>query len=266
MPGSANDNLLSLDTLLRTTPAIWRGHERYAASGGVATGYAALDAALPSRGWSAGGVTELLCDDHGIGELSLLLPALSEITAAGRWAALVNPPHLPYAPAFANAGVRLDRLLVVDSRRDEDALWASEQLLRAGHFDVVILHVDRTTAQRQRRLQLAAEHGGSWSVVYRPASAREEHSPVSARIALEVVDGQLALDVLKARGGQSRALTIDPSAFDGPQGGEWPLKTARERCLEAVGLQSSIGDARSVSACLAAGVGGCPAPVTLRIV
>jgi len=236
----AHDKVSSLDTLLRTTPSIWRGHERYAASSGVATGYAALDAALPARGWSVGGVTELLCDTHGIGELSLLLPALSEITTAGRWAALVNPPYLPYAPAFANAGVRLDRLLVVDSQHDKDALWAGEQLLRATHFDVVIIHVNRTTAQRQRRLQLAAEHSGSWSVVYRPASARDEHSPVAVRIALEMNEGRLALDILKARGGRISSLVIDPSAFDGPQGAEWPLKTARERCLEVAGLHSSI--------------------------
>ena len=216
----------ALEALLASEPAIWRGRERRARGDGIPSGYAALDAALPAAGWARGSVTELLTEAHGIGELSLLLPALRALSGAGEWIAFVNPPHLPYAPALANAGLRLERLLIVDSGRDEDTLWAAEQLLRAGSLAAVLAWTARTSAARQRRLQLAAEHGGSLAVVYRPAAARETHSPVGTRLALGVRDGRLAIDVVKARGGRPGTVLIEPSAFDQAQGCEWPLTNA----------------------------------------
>ena len=112
----ANLSTSSLDALLKTEPSLWRGRDRYNDLASIPTGFAGLDAALPSRGWHIGGVTELLLDQEGIGELSLLLPALRHVTADGQWAAFVNPPYIPYAPALSNAGVRPDRLLIIEVR------------------------------------------------------------------------------------------------------------------------------------------------------
>lgn len=213
----------ALEHLLASESHVWRGLERRATEPGVPSGYAALDESLPDGGWSRGGVTELMTDTPGIGELSLALPALRALTTEGHHAVLVNPPHLPYAPALANAGIALERLIVVEGESDEDGLWASEQLLRDGVVALLALWVTRTTPARQRRLQLAAEGGRAVALVYRPASARDEHSPVGARLVLAVEDGQLVLDVVKARGGRESRVSIAPSAFDAPQGAEWPL-------------------------------------------
>ena len=213
----------ALDALLAREPAIWRGHGHDVGGEGIPSGYAALDAALPAGGWARGSVTELLLEAHGIGELSLLLPALRTLTGGGGWAAFVAPPYLPYAPALANAGLGLERLLVVESGRDEDTLWAAEQLLRAGSLAAVVAWVERSTPARQRRLQLAAENGRALAVVYRPAAARETHSPVGTRLVLGARDGRLGIDVVKARGGRPGSVLIEPSAFDEPQGCEWPL-------------------------------------------
>ena len=213
----------TLENLLASRSAIRRGAAGHEPAGGVPSGYAALDAALPTGGWARGAVTELLCETPGIGELSLLLPALRTLTAAGRWAALVNPPHIPYAPALANAGIALERLLVVECPGEADALWAAELLLREGVVAATALWVTRTTPARQRRLQLAAADGRAFCVVYRPGEAREEHSPVAARIALAVRDGRLELELVKLRGGRPRTVTLDPALFDAAQGAEWPL-------------------------------------------
>ena len=212
----------ALDALLAREPAIRRGVRRDAADA-LPSGFEALDAALPGGGWARGGVTELLCDAPGIGELSLLLPMLRALTAAGRRIALVAPPHVPYAPAFVNAGVDPDGLLVVECPRDADALWAAELLLREGAVAALALWAPRTTPARQRRLQLAAAEGGAVAVVYRPGAARAEHAPVSARIALAVRDGRLELELLKLRGGCPGTVRIEPSAFDAAQGAEWLL-------------------------------------------
>ncbi len=46
------------------------------AATGLPTGFSLLDAQLPGGGWPQGALTEILCDEQGFGEVSLLLPAL----------------------------------------------------------------------------------------------------------------------------------------------------------------------------------------------
>ena len=219
-------NKATLDTLLKTQPALWRGRDRYVNTASIPTGFAALDKALPARGWAVGGVTELLHDQHGIGELSLLLPAVRHVTDTG-WAALINPPYIPYAPAFSNAGIALDRLLIINSDEDINTLWATEQILRSGLFGAVVAWVHKSSAQRQRRLQLAAESGGSWATVYRPLRASTEHSPVATRICLSLQVNELTLDIIKVRAGSPQIVTIQPAEFDASQGAEWPIPEAQ---------------------------------------
>ena len=225
-PATAAADVVSLDALLRARTDVRRGASRRVDAPAHPTGFAALDGALPARGWPVGGVAELLVGAHGIGETSLLLPALSALTAAGRWAAFVGPPHEPYAPALVNAGVRLDRLLVVDAPDDAQAAWAAERLLRSGRVAAVVAWLARTVPARQRRLQLAAGTGGAWGTVYRPLAAAAEHSPVALRLTLEARAGALELELIKARGGSLGALSIALSDFDAVQGARWPIPAA----------------------------------------
>jgi len=164
----------------------------------------------------------------------------------GQWAAFVNPPYLPYAPALANAGIDLERFLIINTDTDNDTLWATEQLLRAGLFASVVGWVNRTTAQKQRRLQLAAELGKTWATIYRPASAQDQHSPAALRIVVSAATGSIHqsgvhsindktehgvhipasyhmnLDIIKSRGGKQHSVQINPQQFDYSQGVEWP--------------------------------------------
>lgn len=222
---SLNNHNPALENLLKTQRSLWRGTEQYYAQDTVSTGYDALDKALPGGGWSIGALTELLHRKSGIGEFSLLLPALKNMTQQGQWAALINPPHIPYAPALANAGLVLQRLLIVDTGNDKDTLWSTEQLLRTGTFSAVICWLDKTTSQQQRRLQLAAENGHCWAVAYRDATAEKQHSPAALRLSLDACpeSSGLQVDVIKARGGASRTVVIKPHQFDNPQGIEWPV-------------------------------------------
>ena len=121
-------------------------------AGVLKTGFLQLDRALAGEGWPKADLAEILCDGCGLGELSLLLPAIAQLhglqglhglhgpqglqaphrqhrqhgqrgnpaqriktpPAAGRcvW---IAPPHLPYAPALEDAGIDLSRLFVVDT-------------------------------------------------------------------------------------------------------------------------------------------------------
>lgn len=173
----------------------------------VPTGFELLDAHLAGEGWPRDGLTELLGDTPGVGELRLLLPALAALSRRRpRWIAWIGPPWLPYAPALAAAGVDVDRILLVHPKHHQDQLWATEQALRSGTCSAVLSWPDPRHLRHGdlRRLQLAAREGDAWGVLFRPESAAATASPAELRLLLEPVAGdaeRLDVRVLKRRGG-----------------------------------------------------------------
>jgi hypothetical protein len=200
----------SLDLVLQH-PGIWRG-DRLAQMGGdtLPTGYAELDEQLPGGGWPRGALTEILLEREGIGELRLLLPALARVSATSEWQAWVSPPHVPYAPALSVAGVNLKQLLVVQPRSAADAWWTAEQALRSGACRAVLAWLDMPDEKRMRRLQLGAESGRAWGVLFRSASAAQQRSTAALRLRLDATANGLAVHILKRRGGYvGRPVMVD---------------------------------------------------------
>lgn len=187
--------VLSLDALLaaRTVWSAGKGAAR--AADGEPTGHAALDAVLPRGGWPRRALSELLLPADGVGELSLLLPALARLSAEGRPVVLVAPPYLPYPPAWQSAGVDLDWLQVVDAG-PRDALWALEQCLRSGACSAVVGWPRAAGERALRRLQLAADSGDCCAFAVR--DRRHAANPSPAALRLEWVAG--AWHVRKCRG------------------------------------------------------------------
>ena len=183
---------------LRRHPAIWR--RQAPPANALPTGFPALDAVLPDAGWSMGALTEILTSRDGVGELRLAMPALAELSARGRWLAWVGPPYVPYAPALEARGITLSRILWVRSRNTAQQLWSAEQALRSGACGAVLVWPTRVHPRRLRRLQLAAESGGAWALLFHRAGTSDDGSPASLR--LRVVPGAdgLAVEVLKCRG------------------------------------------------------------------
>lgn len=164
------------------------------------SGHAHLDACLPGGGFPMGALSELLYKAPGTGELSLLLPLLARLTSDDQArAALIMPPHPPYAPALAQAGVDLTRLALLRPADTADALWAGAQLARSGLFAAVLCW-SPASAQQLRRLQLAAETGDTCLFLYRPDRARHEASPAALRLALAPAASGTWVSVLKCRG------------------------------------------------------------------
>lgn len=185
---------------------------------GLGTGFAALDAALPGNGWPQAALTELLPERAGIGEWSLLLPALSMLSAE-KGVVLIGAPYLPYAPALADTGIDLARLLIVPPCRLRDALACGELALRSGACGAVVLWesgLTETSAQgiaplALRRLNLAADRGKTMAVLFRAPQQAAQPSPAPLRIALRAHAGSLNLRVFKRRGlfGETQ-LTLNP--------------------------------------------------------
>jgi cell division inhibitor SulA/protein ImuA len=218
----------ALHELLRH-PGVWRAAESASAGPTLPTGFGRLDGRI-GGGWPRDTLVELLLPSPGIGEFRLLLPALrglcaGEPGAPRRWVAWIDPPHLPYAPALAGAGLDPAQMLIVRSRghslrsfpgeqgqsafpaqaKNEGnvpcSAWATEQALRSRACAAALAWADATDDRALRRLKLAAEEGGSLGVLFRPLRCARDPSPAALRLALEPRgDGGLDVVVLKGRG------------------------------------------------------------------
>jgi hypothetical protein len=213
-----------LDELLQH-PSVWRASSAQGTPKTLPTGFRRLDERLPGGGWPLDTLIELLLPAHGVGELNLLVPALRELGKGDpgprRWIAWIGPPHVPYAPALAGAGLDPARMLVVQprglrggvrrglspqgtvpsSQSPDSALWAMEQALRSGACAVALGWTDAADGNSLRRLKLAAEEGGSLGILFRPLHRAGEPSPATLRLLLEPRGRALDVLILKSRGG-----------------------------------------------------------------
>ena len=190
--------------------SVWRGGALAPAPPALPTGFAALDRELPGGGWPSGALTEILGRREGVGELQLVLPALAALSTSGRRIVWLAPPHLPYAPALAAAGIDLAQLSVVRAPGRRDALWAAEQVLRAGNCDALLAWFRDIRYAELRRLAVAAEVSRTFCALFRPAAAAHEASPARLRIALEPARGKLAARIVKRRGALAAAPVLLP--------------------------------------------------------
>lgn len=183
-------------------PGIWRGgRSPWTGPGCLSTGFAELDACLPGGGWPQGTLTEVLLPRHGIGELQLILPALLHLNQGRKWIALIEPPHIPYAPAWQAGGLDISRLLWIHSPGPADHLWALEQALQSGTCGAVIAWPQATPGfQQLRRLQLAAQTGQCWGVLFQVSSRAEQATPAAVRLQLNPRADGLDVRLLKRRG------------------------------------------------------------------
>jgi hypothetical protein len=190
----------TLDDLLRR-PDIWSSDDlSNAGLKTIPTGFAALNEQLPGGGWPLGALTEILSENEGIGELRLVLSALVDMSRDGRWVVWVMPPYIPYAPALFEQGMALSKILWLEPASEEQALWATEQALREPACGAVLLWSSTSKTHSLRRLQLAAEQGQTWGLVFRHESLVRHSSPATLRLHLRASPGGLVVRVLKCRG------------------------------------------------------------------
>jgi protein ImuA len=81
-------------------------------------------------------------------------------------------PATFYPPAAAAWGIDLSRLIILRPANEADALWALDQALRCPGVGAVLGSCDRLDVRDFRRLQLAAETGGTLGLLLRPDHLR----------------------------------------------------------------------------------------------
>jgi hypothetical protein len=232
----------ALENLLKR-PGLWRagGHADDGVPPGIPTGYPRLDRQLPGGGWPRHALTEILLEQHGAGELKLVMPALARLSRmddgseAGadpegsreKWLAWIAPPFQPYPPALLQWDIDLARMLIVRPRSARKArseisrseissemsseisseiLWAAEQAMASGTCAAVLLWprpVDRAIDHTtSRRLQLAAARGQCQAFLFRTFRALLQPSAAALRLKLEAGMQGTDVGILKSRGGR----------------------------------------------------------------
>jgi protein ImuA len=183
-------------------PSLWRASQlAHSATRCIDTGFAALSAQLPGGGWPLGTLIDLLVQQHGIGELRLLRPALTGL--GKRPIVLLQPPHAPQALALAALGLEPSQLIWIRSgARSSDALWAAEQVLRSGCCGALLLWQSHARGETLRRLHLAAQSGDTLFCMLRPLAAVQEASPAPLRLSLKPAAGGIDIGFVKRRGPQ----------------------------------------------------------------
>ncbi|HDR9150342.1 TPA: translesion DNA synthesis-associated protein ImuA [Burkholderia vietnamiensis] len=180
-------------------PSLWRASQLARSSAcGVDTGHSALTAELPDGGWPAGTLIELLAQQPGIGELRLLVPTLA--AAAKRPVVLIQPPHALQPLALAYWGIDPANFVMLRAPRTADALWATEQVLRAGTCAAVLLWQSHVRADALRRLNLAAQSNSTLFFMFRPTAAARDASPAPLRLALAPKRDGVDVTFVKRRG------------------------------------------------------------------
>jgi hypothetical protein len=207
---TASSKRAALEKLLKNQE-IWRASGTPQQESGITTGYRTLDNLLAGGGWPTRGLTEILHDQPGVGELRLLTPALARLSQTqNRWLLWVAPPYVPYAPALSSAGVDLTRLLVVNPEHQADRLWVLEKALASTSCSAVMAWPGQMTNKQLRRLQVASKNGQCLGVLYRHSRAASLPSPAELRLRLyarrehtsAVNDrSQLDIQILKRKGG-----------------------------------------------------------------
>jgi cell division inhibitor SulA len=152
-------------------------------------------------------VVEWLAQGPGSGTAALALAAMCRDLPDGRALVVVDPQREFYPPGVTPWGFDLARVVVVRPGSAGEALWALEQALRCRGVGAVFCRWGPLDDRASRRLQLAAEHGGSVGVLVRPACYRRQPSWADVRLLVRPMESEM----------RSVECGVENSAFHIPQ-------------------------------------------------
>ncbi|MDC0714016.1 recombinase RecA [Stigmatella sp. ncwal1] len=104
----------------------------------IASGSVSLDRALGVGGYPRGRVVELFGNESS-GKTSLSLHAIAQVQASGGVAAFIDAEHALDVNYARKLGVRVEELLISQPDTGEQALEITEQLVRSGAVDLIVV-------------------------------------------------------------------------------------------------------------------------------
>lgn len=150
------------------------------------SGNQALDQHLPGGGLRQGSLVEWLAgSEAGSGTTALALMAARVACKRGGALVVIDHGRWFYPPAAVAMGLDTGRLVVVRPESEEDEHWAWQQSLAAEGVATVLGWPRKLSAAAFRRLQLAAQAGGTLGMLIRPAEVRRQPSWADVRLLVE---------------------------------------------------------------------------------
>ncbi len=176
----------------------WLGHsQRFMQRDAVSSGHVELDKSLLNSGWPLKSLVEV-CQAGMQGEWQLFTPALLKMSGL---IALLNPPADPFCQAFIQAGLDLERLIIVNATEKDQFIACFIELARAGVDAVVGWQPDENmTYTELRKCALAASEGAGLAVIFRPSDAQQQSSPASLRLFVHQIPTGLEITIFKQKG------------------------------------------------------------------
>lgn len=163
----------------------------------VKTGFDSLDKELLNQGWPLGCLIEI-CQQKMQAEWQLLTPAFHELSGL---IVLLNPPQLPFCQAFIQAGIDLERMVVVAAADKRHFIACFIELARASVGAIMAWQPKESLSYTElRKCTLAAADGTGLCVMFRPSAAQQQSSPAALRIFARLAPVGLELTLFKQKG------------------------------------------------------------------
>lgn len=190
---------IGLEQLLNRND-LWRGGSRALGSQmSVDSGYANLNASLLNNGWPARTLIEVCQKGFQHLEWLLFAPVLKTTT---RYVVLLNPPALPFCQALIQAGIDLERVIVVQVANKADFLASFVELARTESCELLLAWQAQQALSytELRKCLLASNENAGLCVLFRPESAQQQSSPAALRLVSEIKPSDVAIHIFKQKG------------------------------------------------------------------
>ncbi len=140
-------------------PGVWHA-TGYCQPKVIRTGRTDFDACLPAGGWQSEVIYEV-ANNHQHAFLTLLQPALLQLSETQQWLLLLNPPRWFLEQLNQDCPSLIEHVLVVHGKAEFDTLWATEQALRQSNSACVLAWPEQMNTRDIQRLKLAARKSQS---------------------------------------------------------------------------------------------------------
>ena len=232
----------SLEALRARIAAVERSHR--SAQGSIPFGIAGLDAHLPAGGLRVGALHEVAGGGpgavHGAAAVLFVAGVLARMEGPVLWC--LRQRDL-FAPALAGVGLHPERVIYAEAGDEKGVLAVLEDALRYGGLAAVVGEVGGLAMTASRRLQLAAEEGGTTAFAVRrwrtPSAAADYGQPTASVSRWRVSALPGTREVVAGLMGRPRWL-VEMMRCRGAQACEWEL----EACDEAghLALPAELAD------------------------
>ena len=190
---------IRLEQLLKRSD-IWRGNSRALVPQlTVDSGHAQINASLLNGGWPVRSLVEVCQRGLQHQEWMLFSPAMK---AGSGYIVLLNPPALPFCQALIQAGIDLERVIIVQVVDKADFLASFVELARTESCEVLLAWQQKQAMSytELRKCLLASNEGSGLCVLFRPESAQQQSSPASLRLLAEITPTAVQIKFFKQKG------------------------------------------------------------------